>query len=924
MFVNNVLPSLTSIHSLSCSLFDYDKDNIPSKLVKKIKPYLLDPNFAPEAMQRASTAGYGISVWVRAIIQYDIAAKIVGPKKAASAKATSEYEIIMEGVAEKVQELDEINLKLTNLENKQQAVQARKEQLEKDVEMTGIKIARAKALVDGLGGEKKRWKEVALELMEQYSCLTGDVLLAAAHVSFLGVFSTLYRQETASKWKQDILQQGGIKITRGSQQGQQGLSYTLGDPVVIRQWNLQGLPVDNFSIENGIITSVTNRWPLFIDPQGQANKWIRAKESINQIEIMTMNDTNYIRKLKTCIRFGQPVLMEGLGDTLDMALDPLLMKQTIQKGGTLYLYMGGESIEYSTKFRLYMTTNLANPHYMPETSVKVTLINFMITEEGLREQILGKTVSQEKPELEAMKNKLIVEGAENTRKLKELENKILHVLTSSKGSILDDETAVNVLTSSKKLSNEITLKQIAAKETEIEIDQARQVYVPVSRCATAMFMTITQLEKIDPMYQYSLEWYMILFEKSIVHSRNTSNTSNTSTSNTSPIVNDISRCVPEAERAIDRILTLNNWFADSVYTNVCRSLFERHKLLFSLMLTIQLMNCNAPNQANNVNQYLRFLMTGGTASVPDNQCKSWLSNTSWAEICRLSTLSASLSKSNTGGTSTTGDTSNTGDTGDSVVGSAELKFLKMKVIQSPKIWNDYATSVDPSILPIPGDWGDAPLSILQEMCILRCFRKDAILPSTKRLVASKMSKSFLQPPPFNLAQAFDDASASIPIVFVLSTGSDPMDSVFALGRTCDVPITTVSLGQGQNIKAERLLSKCSKNGTWLVLQNCHLYPSWMTTLDQLFKDLQRRIVNGPLDGEDAVDVNFRLWLTSKPSSVFPVSVLQSSVKLTKEPPSGLRSNIRSSMMNDIVTESSFYDGVVKGPAAIAWKKLLFR
>ena len=64
-------------------------------------------------------------------------------------------------------------------------------------------------------------------------------------------------------------------------------------------------------------------------------------------------------------------------------------------------------------------------------------------------------------------------------------------------------------------------------------------------------------------------------------------------------------------------------------------------------------------------------------------------------------------------------------------------------------------------------------------------------------------------------------------------------------------------------------------------------------------------------------------LTSKPSSAFPVSILQSSVKLTKEPPSGLRSNIRSSMMNDIVTESLFYDGVCAGPAAVAWKKLLF-
>ena len=99
----------------------------------------------------------------------------------------------------------------------------------------------------------------------------------------------------------------------------------------------------------------------------------------------------------------------------------------------------------------------------------------------------------------------------------------------------------------------------------------------------------------------------------------------------------------------------------------------------------------------------------------------------------------------------------------------------------------------------------------------------------------------------------------------------------------------------------------------------------MSTLDQLFKDLQRR--GNPsttlIEGEVPVDIHFRLWLTSKPSSFFPVSVLQSSVKLTKEPPSGLKANISSSMCNDIVTEPGFYNGIQKGPAAIAFKKLLF-
>ena len=953
-------------------LFDYDKDHIPARLVKKIKPYLAKPEFQPKAMQRSSTAGFGISMWVRAIIEYDIAAKIVGPKQAAMEKATAEFEEIMAGVREKESELDEINKKLGVLEDKQKAAQARKDQLEKDVELTGKKIERAKSLVMGLGSEQKRWTDISLRLSQEYACLAGDVLLAAAQVSFLGVFTTEYRNEAATQWRREVKRRG-IKVTEGG-----SLSQTLGDPVIIRQWNLQGLPTDSFSIENGITTVVGGKWPLFIDPQGQANAWVRAKEAAAQIDVLSLSDDSYLRKLKTCIRFGKPVLLEGVPEVLDMALDPLLLKMTVKKGGTMYMTIGGETIEFAPGFKLYMTTNLANPHFLPETAAKVTLINFQITSAGLREQLLGRTVAEEKPDLEEMKNKLILEGAENTRKLKDLESKILHVLQSSKGSILDDESAVNVLTSSKRLSNEIKEKQLAAKETEIEIDAARRVYVPVSRCATSLFMTLTQLEKIDPMYQYSLEWFMALFQTAIRNSRTTDKKNKKNkkskknkknkkkldegedaaelaapvkaapTPPSNRLVNEISRCVPEAEGALDRIIELNSYFADSVYSNICRSLFERHKLLFSLMLTVELMNCARPEIAQTTNALLRFLVTGGSGSAPKNPCSDWLPDVSWSEIHRLS-------KTTGGAGAAGGDTSRPGsrmDSAESTGAAADdanateadagastnsntyrnvLQHLPVKVRSSPDLWKNFMQAPNPAEEPIPGDWGSdqvggkSALTQLHRMCVLRCFRKDAIIPAARKFVADEMSDAFLEPPQFDLAKAFKDSSASVPIVFVLSAGSDPTDSIFALGRKQEVQITTVSLGQGQDKKASRLLTKATKHGTWLVLQNCHLYPSWMPELDKKFKDITARVVadNEALPDDQIVHPEFRLWLTSKPNKDFPVSILQRSVKLTKEPPGGIRANIKSSLTNDVTMEPGFFDGIEEGPAAWAWKKLLF-
>ena len=68
-------------------------------------------------------------------------------------------------------------------------------------------------------------------------------------------------------------------------------------------------------------------------------------------------------------------------------------------------------MEYSKDFRFYITTKLRNPHYLPETAVKVTLLNFMITMEGLQDQLLGIVVARERPELEEEKNQLILQAS---------------------------------------------------------------------------------------------------------------------------------------------------------------------------------------------------------------------------------------------------------------------------------------------------------------------------------------------------------------------------------------------------------------------------------------------------------------------------------------------------------------------------------
>ena len=131
---------------------------------------------------------------------------------------------------------------------------------------------------------------------------------------------------------------------------------------------------------------------------------------------------------------------------------------------------------------------------------------------GLQDQLLGMVTRKEKPELEEIKNQLIIQSAHNRRQLKDIEDKILEVLSASKGDILEDETAIEILSSSKVLAHEIAVKQETANKTEQEIDKTRNFYKTVASHSSVIFFTISDLTNIDPMYQFSLNWMLNLFE----------------------------------------------------------------------------------------------------------------------------------------------------------------------------------------------------------------------------------------------------------------------------------------------------------------------------------------------------------------------------------------------------------------------------
>jgi dynein heavy chain len=168
------------------------------------------------------------------------------------------------------------------------------------------------------------------------------------------------------------------------------------------------------------------------------------------------------------------------------------------------------------------------------------------------------------------------------------------------------------------------------------------------------------------------------------------------------------------------------------------------------------------------------------------------------------------------------------------------------------------------------------LSPFQKLTLVRFLRSDKLINSIQLFIQEQIGEKFLAPPIFDLSHCFQESSISTPIILVLSPGTSPTEEIFSFAAKNEMArkVYSISLGQDQGSPAEKLIEIAIDRGNWVLIQNCHLDTKWLLTLEKIVREL-------PLD---RVHHNFRLWLTTNPTDKFPVGLLQSSVKMTVEPP----------------------------------------
>uniref|UniRef100_A0A3B3BC08 Dynein heavy chain coiled coil stalk domain-containing protein n=1 Tax=Oryzias melastigma TaxID=30732 RepID=A0A3B3BC08_ORYME len=293
------------------TLVNFDKNRITDQVLKKIGTFCRQKDFQPETVGRVSLAAKSLCMWVRAMEVQEG----VEPKRAQLNAAKAQLADKQAALSDSQNKLREVGERLEELKRQYGEKEVMRESLRKKSEEMEVKLDRAAKLVTGLAGEKIRWEERGLE--KDIHFLVGDCLLAAAFLSYMGPFLSSYRDELLNIQTVEIPCSPTFSF-----------AAFLSKPTAVRDWNIQGLPSDAFSTENGVIITRGNRCPLIIDPQGQALKWIKNMEGLKVIEF---GMADYLQVLENAIQFGNPVLLQNVQEELDPSLNPVLNKSLTRR-----------------------------------------------------------------------------------------------------------------------------------------------------------------------------------------------------------------------------------------------------------------------------------------------------------------------------------------------------------------------------------------------------------------------------------------------------------------------------------------------------------------------------------------------------------------------------------------------------------------
>ncbi|XP_066909181.1 cytoplasmic dynein 2 heavy chain 1, partial [Halyomorpha halys] len=501
-------------------------------------------SFLPKNASRASLAAAPLAAWVIANVKYSAVLEKIQP-------LTEEQNQLMMNIEKANLSIDELKAGLQNVDETVQQLQEHlrittKEGAEIEVHLSEVqnRITAAESLVKKLDDEFTIWTMEDNVISSTLTDLWKSCILAASFITYLPSETEKVRSDTLKQWREVLHNQQEFSIW----------SFLSSDRELLI-WNHEGLPRDEFSFQNGIITLYSLTFPLLLDPLSTAVTWLLNHFKNLDITTISCHSTNFLTMLELAVRFGKIVILE-VSNHIPCAVMSILQENFVFQGARKMIYIGEKLVDFNQNFKLFMVTHDLGNYNIIKTLLPCPVIDFNTSINGLMEQLLDSALFVEKPSLEKQRLKYIEQEETLTLQLHHMQEEVLETLILAQGDILQNQQLLKSLEVTKVSSDEIKKTLAESSLLKQNLDKERDYYKPLAEYGANLFFACMNLSAINAMYQISVTSFKKLFEASLYKNQ---------------IVDDMKfKC--------HNLLMM-------IYHHVCCSLFKADILTFAVHLT---------------------------------------------------------------------------------------------------------------------------------------------------------------------------------------------------------------------------------------------------------------------------------------------------------------------------------------------------
>jgi dynein heavy chain 1 len=805
------------------SILSFDANTLNDKTRQKLKKgYLDNAEFTFDVVNRASKAAGPMVKWVHSTAIFSEICAQVEPLNNELRGLESEFQMLQVQQSELTKMVDELQQSIAGYKDEYAALISQSEAIKAQVSTVGGKLERSVSLLHNLSAERERWDSESQNFSTQMRTLLGDCMLSAAFLTYSGFFNLSYRQILLQRW-QDKLDQLNIVF-----RSELAFVDYLSQPSDRLLWQANSLPADDLCTENAIILSRFNRYPLIIDPSGQATQFLMLQFASRKIQKTSFLDDAFMKTLESALRFGNALLIEDV-ETIDPVLNSVLNRETQRVGGRVLIRLGGKDIDFSPSFTLFLVTRDNTCSFAPDLCSRVTFVNFTVTPSSLRSQCLTKILKAERPDIDRQQSEHLKQQGIFRVQLRELEESLLTALSSVQNNILDDDKIMTSLETLKKQANDVAQK-VAANEVAMEESAAiASHFLPFARVCSKIYFSLERLSECNSLYQFSLKFFLDIVDRVLAPQSQTNGQT--------------------------RLQYLDSTLFRMVFQRVTRSLLSDDHAAFASRLAqicAEVRSEVDPFSFDDLEFLLKDKISANAVQVSASVWSAFpLPQAQQIEFARLLVLPA-------------------------------FARVVSHIQQHSEAWSQFVTSGSTSALPSGWEVSEAQsfTTAFHHMLLVKAIRPDRLNEFALRFAASILGQDCLQSSPINLQTLLEsECSAQSPLLLLCKPGYDASGAMDALGAKMP---NFVSLAMGSEegfVLAESTILQAAKRGSCVLLKNVHLSPAWLSSLEKRL----HRLIPHP---------DFRLVLTSEIHPNLPSSLLSVSTRLIFEPPTGIRASLQ--------------------------------